>query len=292
MRPLLRLAYRLYAWLKESLWVLWLWLPVGRFYKPSRVEPVVAGLTTYPPRIGRAWIAIETLLRQSVAPQALVLVLNDEEFPDHRLPGSIRRQCRRGLTVLWAERNGRSHDKMIPLRQEFPGHTIVTFDDDKFFPRDVLENLVNASADNPGCVIGARGWVIRHTANKDSLRFGEGWTRAVVGERGPHLLTPGGNGCLYPWPAVDPLVDDLDAALALCPTADDIWFWASVQKTHTDLVCLGLPAHKPVSLMKKGPALSALDPEDNNRQFQKALDHFGIREYVTAHAKTPEPAGE
>ena len=179
MRVFLRLAYRISDQLKEALLVLWLSLPVGFLCTATRSVPVIASLTTYPPRVSKSWLAIETLLRQSVRPERLVLVLNTEEFPSKKLPRRIARQARRGLEILWAHRNGRSHDKLIPVRTAFPQATIVTFDDDKFFPRDLLEKLTEASDRSPGKVIGARGWEVRRTKEDDDIHFGEGWTRAT-----------------------------------------------------------------------------------------------------------------
>ena len=276
MRALLRLAYRISDRLKETLLVLWLSLPVAFLWRGAQSFPVIASLTTYPPRISKSWMAIETLLRQSVKPEKLLLVLNLEEFPSRKLPRKIEDQTRRGLEILWVERNGRSHDKLLPVRAAFPGSTIVTFDDDKFFPRNLLEKLIHSSQLNEGKVIGARGWEIRHSEDNTDIRFGKGWTRATPDSEGRHLFFPGGNGCLYPYESLHTSVDNIDDALRVCPTADDIWFWGAMQKNTSDMVCLGLPPHRPVSKLKTGPALSALGEEENERQFLDALDFFDI----------------
>jgi hypothetical protein len=211
------------------------------------------------------------------------LVLNTEEFPSKKLPRRIARQTRRGLEILWAHRNGRSHDKLIPVRAAFPQTTIVTFDDDKFYPRGLLEKLTEESEQSPGKVIGARGWEIRR-AQDGEIHFGEGWTRATPHSSGQHLFFPGGNGCLYPYDSLHALVDDLDEALRVTPTADDVWFWGALQKNSSQMVCLGLPPHRPVSALKAGPALSALGEEENERQFHDALDFFGLRDRVHQHS--------
>lgn len=287
-----RLAYRISDTLKECLLVLWLALPVGFVHTASRTVPVIASLTTYPPRIGKSWMAIETLLRQSVRPEHLVLVLNTEEFPTKKLPRRIVRQTRRGLEIVWTNRNGRSHDKLIPVRAEFPQATIVTFDDDKFFPRNLLEELVTASTQHPGKVIGARGWEIRRTKKDEKVTFGEEWTRARANTTGQHLFLPGGNGCLYPYDSLDRLVDELDDALRIAPTADDVWFWGALQKKSSRMVCLGMPPHRPVSALQSGPALSDLAASENERQFQEALDFFGIRDEVHQLSSRPRGAHE
>jgi hypothetical protein len=246
----MRRVYRLSDAVKEVLLVLWLWLPLRFLIRHQRIVPVIASLTTYPPRIARSWLAIETLLRQSVKPQHLVLVLNTEEFPSKQLPRRIHSQ------------------------------TKMTFDDDKFFPRNLLNELFTASERHPGHVVGARGWVIRKDEKGTDINFGQGWTRATPGMTGSDLFTPGGNGCLYPPDSLSYMVDDLESALSICPAADDIWFWGAIQKNSSPILCLGMPPHRPVSLLKGGPALSSIDPLEEDLQFQSALDHYGIRDQV------------
>lgn len=286
-----RAFFRFSDALREFVLVLWLRLPLGFLYRPRTTVPVIVSLTTYPPRINKSWLAIETLLRQTVAPERLLLVLNLEEFPSRELPKKIRQQTKRGLEVLWVERNGRSYDKMLPARSMFPGMTLVTFDDDKFFPRHLLRELFEASLQNPGYVVGARGWIIRKLKTKHVLRFGDGWTRATRGMKGSHLFTPGGNGCLYPYNSLSQLVDDLDEALRVCPTTDDIWFWGALQKNESRIVCLGMPPHRPVSKLKRGPSLSSINSSGEDKQFQSALDHFKIRGSVLSSAHPGETDG-
>ena len=281
----MRLVYRFSDAVKEFVLVLWLWLPLGFLIRHQRTVPVIASLTTYPPRIARSWLAIETLLRQSAKPRHLVLVLNTEEFPSKELPPRIHRQTKRGLEVLWVPRNGRSHDKLIPVRAAYPKEIIVTFDDDKFFPRNLLNDLVTASERHPRHIVGARGWVIRRDGKGTDIHFGQGWTRATPGMVGSYLLTPGGNGCLYPPGSLSSMVDDLDAALSICPAADDIWFWGAIQKNSSPILCLGMPPHRPVSLLKGGPALSSIEPFKEDLQFQRALDHYGIRDQILKASK-------
>ena len=269
MRALKKVFYALTDSLRELMMVTELALPNFRRRGTTPEIPVIASLTTYPPRIGLAWLAIESLLRQSVRPRKLILVLSEDEFPQKIVPRRIQQQSRRGLEILWVARNGRSYDKLIPVRQRYPGETIVTFDDDKFFPRTLLEELYLASVQNPGSVIGSRGWII--PSDGTEIHYGANWVRATPGARGRNLFTPGGNGCLYPPSSLDSTCENLDLALAICPTADDIWFWGAIQKTQSNLVCLGLPAHRPVKALTSTTALSDINRHSNDSQLQKIL---------------------
>jgi len=213
-----------------------------------------------------------------VRPMKLLLVLSIEEFPTQKLPFRIRAQTRRGLEILWINRTGGRYDKLIPVRKAFPGATIVTFDDDKYFPSVILEEIYAASRLNPDSVIGSRGWVIRDDYGQ--IRYGSNWLRAEPGSKGRHLFMPGGNGCLYPPNSLSPTVDDITLALDLCPTADDIWFWFAAQQAHSKLYCLGMKAHRSVRPQRKSPALAEVNESQNEVQFNKMKEHFGFDECI------------
>ena len=282
MTPSLRFrASRTINYWMEKFRVAWLWVPLTDFRRFSRKEiPVIASLTTYPPRISHAWTAIETLLRQSVTPIQLLLVLNLADFPDKKIPRKIQEQTRRGLTILWAEKNGLSYDKLLPLRTKFPTLPIVTFDDDKYFPESLMESIYLESRKHPKAVIGSRGWVIKAAGDLGEVHYGENWDRVESHRLGYNLITPGGNGCLYPPDAFDDRVDDMDQAVRVCPTADDVWFWSATVSRGTEIYCLGMKPHRPVASQRDTKALSDINEAANDGQFQAAVDFFGIRSRV------------
>ena len=258
--------------------LVFLWLPEIHPAPQKTGIPVIASMTTYPPRIKSAWISIETLLRQTVRPVKLLLVLSIEEFPTQKLPFRIRAQTRRGLEILWIDRTSGSYDKLIPVRKAFPGIAIVTFDDDKYFPPTTMANIYAASLSNPESIIGTRGWIIRD--DDGQIRYGSNWLRAEPGSKGRHLFTPGGNGCLYPPNSLSPTVDDIALALDLCPTADDIWFWFAAQQAHATFYCLGMKAHRSVHSQQKSPALAEVNKSQNEVQFNKLKERFGLDEHI------------
>ena len=279
--------YQVAEWVREVSLIAFLWLPdLAPWMRPKMQIPVTVSVTSYPSRIGKAWLALETLMRQTVRPERLLLVLSTEEFPTKKLPSKIRSQVRRGLTVLWVTGNNRSYDKLLPTREAFPDATIVTFDDDKYFPSNLLKRLYGASLENPGCIVGARGWEIHSSDLRPGVHYGENWHRLNASETGHNLLMPGGNGCLYPPGALDPMVDNVVAAREICPTADDIWFWAAILKSGTLSHCLGLPAHRPVAVQSRTAALSQVNATGNDPQFLAAIDHFGVRGKLEALVRT------
>ena len=132
------------------------------------------------------------------------------------------------------------------------------------------------SSHHPGKIIGSRGWLVRLSSDGE-IHYGENWTRASFGDFGRDLLMPGGNGCLYPWGSLHPEVDDVETALRICPTADDIWFWSAALKNKSEFFCLGFPPHRPITAQKKAGTLSSINSTENDSQFQSAINQFGIR---------------
>jgi hypothetical protein len=270
-------VYTITDQLRESLITLRLALPHWRAVaKSAPVSGVVLGMTSYPARIRSAWKAVETLLRQDVSGIPVILVLSEDEFPDRVIPRRLRAQRKRGLQVLWTKRNGRSFDKLLPIRQEFPGATIITVDDDKYFPPTLVSELLGAHQKHPNHIIGSRGWRVLPAEDTGAVSFGTGWVRSQPGDKGRGLHVPGGNGCLYPPDSLATIVDDLDLALDLCPTTDDIWFWAAAHLKKTPFYCLGMPPHRPIGSQEDTPALSDVNQHHEQHQFERVLKHCGL----------------
>jgi len=186
---------------------------------------VIVSLTTTAARLRTVSLAVETLLRQTLRPQRVILWLSDQ-FHSADLPTALRRQQRRGLEVRF-RRDLRSFTKLIHALREHPASVIVTADDDKFYPRDWLQRLRESYRRLPEFV---------HCHRAHGMILGVGntlkpyleWNFRSPGQIGPSLeLFPTGvGGVLYPPGALHPEVFNSDAFLKLCPTADDVWFKA------------------------------------------------------------------
>ena len=250
-------------------------LPPTQTPLPSESGTVVA-MTSYPARIRHAWRSIETIMRQEEHFGSVVLVLAEADFPRRELPRRIRQQEKRGLEILWTKRNGYSYDKLLPVRRAFEEQSIITVDDDLYFPPSLVKDLVLAADKYPGAIVGSRGWRVRPSPGDGQVHFGIGWERAVQGDHGSGLHLPGGNGCLYPPHSLDPMVDRLDLALELAPSNDDIWFWIQAVRAGTEFVCLGMSPHQAVSPQRRTPALSHVNRTGQDAQFQRVLRYFAL----------------
>lgn len=204
-------------------------------------SPLVVTLTSYPPRFPTLALTLKSLLDQSVRADATILWIGREHAV--ALPADVRALTAHGLTIELCE-DMRSFTKLVPALIAEPNATYVTADDDLYYPPDWLERLVVAAKAHPGDVIGARVHVALRQAD-GALRPYREWEMesAQIEDRAPdRLIFPTGvGGVLYPPAALDPRVTDKARFLALCPRADDVWFFWMARLAGTRQRGLGDP---------------------------------------------------
>lgn len=115
-------------------------------------EKMVVSLTTFPLRIGKVHLTIQSILRQSRPADRVLLWLSKEEFPEEaQLPENLLRLKERGLDIRFCD-NIRSFKKVFYTAQEFENDVIITADDDALYPENWLEGLWDTHEKYPGCV--------------------------------------------------------------------------------------------------------------------------------------------
>lgn len=185
-------------------------------------EPLVVSLTSYPPRFPTLARTLKTLLSQSIAPDAVVLWVAENDFA--LLPENVLALRGDGLAIETCA-DLRSYKKIIPALEKWPDAFIATADDDTYYWRGWLDEL--ASEFHP-----SRLEVLCHRAHKVVLD-GNGqplpypaWTIEIDCEPASQLIFPTGvGGVLYPPGALHRKTANRGAFLALCPTADDVWLF-------------------------------------------------------------------
>lgn len=241
-------------------------------------------MKSYPARIRHAWLALESLFRQDFDDYIMVLVLVDSQFPGRQVPRSIRKLVKRGLTILWIQEDGKSFDHLWPAYCAYPEAKIISVDDDKFFPPNLLSTLVEHSKSAPGRIIGARGWEMR--AQSGRVAFGVGWLRAGLETPTERLFMPPGNGSLYPPGSLPTATGNYELMRKICPNADDVWYWAMARTAGVESLCLGLPPHRPIWKQSRTPALADLDP--GPAEFESTCKHFNLEGQLTRDVELAE----
>ncbi len=183
----------------------------------------IVSLTSFPARIDRLWIVIETLLRQTCKPYKVILWLANSQFEGMAsLPESLRKLKNKGLEIRFCD-DLRSHKKYFYSMQEYPELSVITVDDDAFYPENLVEKLVECSEHHPGLVC----CYLAHQmsfCDGDVCRYVDWISGFQSHKQLSNALVPiGCQGVLYPPEALDRRAFDRDAITRLCPIADDLW---------------------------------------------------------------------
>lgn len=234
--------------------------------------PVVS-LTTYGRRLGFVHCAIESIVRQSLPPQRVILWLTDQDRPEAN--PALMRQAERGLEIRRCE-DLKSFKKLIPtlrllgLENRPP---IVTIDDDAIYAPNLLERLQATAERHPGCVITPRPELLSLT------EAGDQWTAVTdCPAPRPDIIATGVAGVYYPAGCFTDEVLRTDRIAALAPKADDLWFWAMERLAGT--LVMKSPTDSPINedyvdidqgTYQHGLALDNVYHGGNNRQLSALL---------------------
>lgn len=187
----------------------------------KRDETYIVSLTSFPARIEEIWISIETILRQSFKPDKIILWLADEQFPDKILPDSLLQLKERGLTIEFCE-DLKSHKKYYYSIRKFPKANIITLDDDLYYHKDVLINIVDLHKKFQKLITTNRAHMFRF--NDKEIKPYRKWKHNVTTKKPSHLLMQtGGAGTLYPPESLYDKAFDSKLIKDLCFHADDLW---------------------------------------------------------------------
>lgn len=199
-----------------------------------REESYIVSFTSYPARIDYLWITIETILRQSFKPDKIILWLAEEQFPGRELPDSILKLKERGLTIEFCE-DLKSHKKYFNSLKNFPDSNIITLDDDLYYHKDVLKNVVELHKKYPELITANRAH--RITFRDGNINPYRKWKHEVNDTVPSHLLVAtGGAGALYPPGSLHEEVLNKDILRKLCFHADDLWLKVMELKNNRKVV--------------------------------------------------------
>lgn len=194
---------------------------------------MVVSLTSIPERFAGLHLGLESLLRQSSPPDRLLLWVESKAS----LPRKVTKLTARGLEIRECKDIG-PYCKFFYTLQELPDAVVVTADDDLFYPRHWLRDLLEGHGRHPRCIVAHR--VHRMTLDpQGGLRPYEEWESDVPSAPTPSpLLFPTGcGGSLLPPGALDrEVVFDEEVFRSICPTSDDVWIKAMALLNETLVV--------------------------------------------------------
>lgn len=206
----------------------------------DRSLPIVVSLTSFPARINRVWIVIESMLRQTPGPERIVLWLSKDQFPNelNDLPENLVSQTDRGLEIRFVEGDIRSHKKYYYAFTEFKDKYILTIDDDLLFPSTFVNDVYVCAKRHNNSVIANFGSKFRWENQGAYL----GRTNETVSpeETGGDLFFGSGGGTLFSPKRLLPFMDDIETIMTLCPTADDIYLNSLIRLAGMEVTFMGV----------------------------------------------------
>ena len=261
----------------------------------KRSPRLIVSLTSFPERIPYLCYTIYSLLNQSLLPDEVVLWLAEEQFPnkENDLPERLLNLKENGLKIKWYK-DIKSYKKLIPSLIEYPQDIIVTADDDIFYTKDWLKRLYDAYLKNPEYIHCHRARRICFDSENKILPY-KNWTPQTEPSTSVLNFFTGNGGVLYPPKSLYKDIFREELFAKLCPTADDIWFWAMAalngRKINIVETCIFKPL--PTDIEKESESSDALvlykiNITQNDVQLKNIFEYYPQLFEILQNARTSQ----
>ena len=123
--------------------------------KEHRDRQIIVSLTSFPARIDKVYLCVQSILLQSMRPDKIIIYLGVDEFQNVALPDNLTNLFKYGVEVRF-RKDLKPHTKYFYAMQEFKNSLVITVDDDIFYRKNLIRDLYNAYQNHPDCVICTR----------------------------------------------------------------------------------------------------------------------------------------
>ncbi|MBN2646277.1 MAG: hypothetical protein JXR44_00655 [Thiotrichales bacterium] len=261
--------------LRLSLTVPWRFRHFVRHPKPNPKLPVILTLTSYPKRFPSLHLTLQSLILQTPAAEQILLWIAPEDAV--LLPKKVQNLIDQGWVKLCLTEDTRSYKKIIPSLIAYPEATLVTVDDDVYYPPEMLNTLYKMHLKFPNQVIANRTHCVIAGSEGTLAPYRE-WPK---NQQNPHCpqsnFQTGIGGVLYPPAALHSKVTDANEFLQLAPHGDDIWLYWMMRlngrvalKTENAFTFPSWLGSQKFALYKQNTRQNGNDP-----QIQAMLKRFG-----------------
>lgn len=244
----------------------------------KRDKKLIVSLTSYPARFNVVYLAIESLMNQSMRPDRIILWLSLEE--SNRIPDKVLSLKNRGLEIEIVNENLKSYKKLIYALKKFPNENIITCNDDTIYPKDFIEKLYKKHNEYPICIIGYNCSVILKSGDNTLYSY-LSWPSPGSSSPSLNLFPVGVGGILYPSNSLSDIVFDQELFLKLAPFGDDIWFKAAALLKGTKVAMVNKCVTEfPVIIGSQKSSLWDINKNKNDKQLKNVFDHFDLYKYL------------
>lgn len=244
----------------------------------KREQRIIVSLTSFPARIDTIWMTIESLFQQTVKADEIILWLAEEQFEGKEsLPKSLLEAEKRGLTIRFCE-DLRSHKKYFYTMQEYPDDLIILADDDAFYPRDMIAQLMKLHEKYPEDIISSTSILLPDEYHSLPSKH---WHAPDMKQKVLHSYFAQpftGCGTMYPPHSLHKEVFNKEVFRQICPYADDLWLYFMALKAHTPVTAVY--PYRDIPMMIYGTAKNGLwqingQDNKNDEQWEALLKKYG-----------------
>lgn len=247
-----------------------------KFKREEVLHNCIISLTSFPARIDKVWLVIESLKRQYLSPHKIILWLSKEQFHGiTHLPKKLLSLEDEMFSIRFVDEDIRSHKKFYYAFQEYPDYAIVTCDDDIFYHPDMLGILYDTSLKYPNCIIANTTKRILYDSNNDILPYNL-WDKFIKPYDSKDLVQIGIGGVFYPSGCFDNNVLNKKDFLKVAPFADDLWLNFAARTNSVKVVQSPLNI-LPLPVISDSPKLSTINCGSNRNDTQlKQIRDYSI----------------
>ena len=211
------------------------------------LNDIIVSMTSFPARMRTTHLAIESIIKQSLKPNKIILWLYEKEFPlkEKNILKNILKFQSQGLLIKYYPTNLKSHLKLIPTLIQYPNSFIITIDDDIYYKEDMIEKLYKSYLKNPQDIHAHRITKIILNKNENNFDIKNGGFDYYKISTYLNILN-GVGGVFYPPNCFNNDIFNETLIYKLAKTNDDLWFWvqAVLKGTKIKAVENGYPLLK------------------------------------------------
>ena len=220
----------------------------------NHLNNIIVSLTSFPARMTTLHLVIESIIKQSIKPNKILLWLYEKEFPqkEKNIPKKVLNFQSHGLLIKYYPTNLKSHLKLIPTLKQYPNSIIITIDDDVYYKKDMIEKLYKSYLKNPKDIHAHRISKIIFNKIKKNFDIINGGLDYYNVSTYLNILN-GVGGVIYPPNCFNNDIFNETLILKLAKTNDDLWFWvqAVLKGTKIKVVEKGYPQLKNIKGSQK-----------------------------------------
>lgn len=194
--------------------------------KHNLPNKLIVSLTSYPARFDQLPLTLLSLIQQTVKPDNILLWIAYEDKSE--LTSDIRLFEDLGVEICFCE-DLKSYKKIIPTLKKYPDSYIVTADDDLYYKKNWLEELLSSWDGNNKTIVAHRAHRVKFNGSGDIKPYREwGWEYKKDNKASDYNFPTCGAGALFPPNIFHEDVLEVNQFQKLAPTADDVWlYWMS-----------------------------------------------------------------